>query len=107
MNKDSLGDELWKSLHDATLLSLGLSWEDGVVTIVLRKHPEGRVAISGRGAVRVLCPREQPWGRSVSVNAVRCTSATQGGLDHLEIEMQSGDLIQIDAVSFSIEHLSK
>jgi hypothetical protein len=41
-----------------------------------------------------------PWGFSVSINEVRGPVATGDDFSVLEIELQSGDLIRIEAASF-------
>lgn len=91
-------------LHDATLESMELRWSSGEAVLRIRTgdttHPQ-RVVVAS--AVRRLhCDRELPWGFSVSINDVRGPVASGGDTSVLEIEMQSGDLIRIEAVEFSL-----
>ena len=51
---------------------------------------------------RLGCDRQPPWGFSVSINEVRGPAAAGDDASVLEIEMQSGDLIRIEAVAFSL-----
>jgi hypothetical protein len=92
----------FKHLHDATLVAIHISWETGEVNVDL-KTPDGLTVIRGREARKLECPRYFPWGRSVSVNEVR--EGPHGELDEihrLEIEMQSGDVIEVVAKDFSL-----
>ena len=96
--------ERWTELHDATLESLELRWSSGEAVIQIgtgdATHPQ-RVIVAS--AVRRLgCDRQMPWGFSVSINEVRGPTAVGDNASVLEIEMQSGDLIRIEAGAFSL-----
>ncbi len=90
----------WDQLHDATLLRLECHWEDGHTTVLLRTGDtlSSETRIVATRARRIECPRLQPWGPSVSVNEVRgpVPLPHQQG-SRLEIEMQSGDVIVLEA----------
>jgi hypothetical protein len=77
-------------LHDATLVGITLDWAAGHLTVALRTAT-GPAAIRASGVSGVEVPRHQPWGPSASVNEVRL------GDERLEIAMQSGDQIVIEA----------
>jgi hypothetical protein len=63
-------------------------------------HHQCRILAS---AVRRLsCGRQMPWGSSASINEVRGPTAVGDGVSVLEIEMQSGDLIRIEADAFTL-----
>ena len=95
----------WQELHDATLERLELGWAAGDVVLRIRtgraEHPQVEVVAS---SVRKFeCDRCMPWGFSVSINEVRGpTAASDGKAERIEIEMQSGDIIRIEAVEVSI-----
>jgi hypothetical protein len=82
-------------LHDATLLKLEVDWASGELRCQLD------VSIGEITAVRLLaqgltflkCPRQFPWGRSVSVNHVKVDNTEKDGV-LLAIKMQSGDIIE-------------
>lgn len=87
----------WDRLHDATLIAVTTDWASGVTHVRVRLSDD-----AARGArikitelVLLRCPREQPWGPSVSINEVRLLSL-QDGRKRLEIEIQSGDVIEIE-----------
>ena len=91
-------------LHDATLRRLELDWVAGelrcrMTTGLVPGHPV--VTLIAVGVTRLSCPRTFPWGPSESVNTV--TVEAQGGGCLLQIEMQSGDLIEATAESVRLE----
>ena len=84
-------------IHDATLESAALDWKSGELRLVLDIAAEPTMAVlSFSKATRVTAMREQPWGRSVSVNEART-------LPHgaFEVELQSGDTWFIHAASWN------
>ncbi len=88
-------------LHDATLERLSLDWASGRAEVLLRTAT-GNVILRASGVTNLVCPRLHPWGPSSSVNEARGLRAGEGD-SVLEIEMQSGDVIVIEATSFAIE----
>jgi hypothetical protein len=54
--------------------------------------------------LRFACDRQLPWGFSASINEVR-GPVVRNNTSVLEIEMQSGDLIHIEASSFRLDVL--
>ncbi|MGA9869373.1 MAG: hypothetical protein WBQ75_23305 [Acetobacteraceae bacterium] len=87
-------------LHDATLLAIEVNWASRSARITFRQHPNRKVHLTASGARSVVVPHDAPWGPSVSVNEVR-QAGTPAGDGSLEIEMQSGDVIRVDAEGFT------
>ncbi len=56
----------------------------------------GPTAIRASGVTRIEVPLHHPWGPSVSVNEVRL------GAQRLEVEMQSGDRIVVEAQELEV-----
>ena len=81
-------------LHDATLIAIRLSWEDGTCIADIQHCILGRCALKFSAVSQLTLPRRQGWGRSVSINSFSMLSS-----GHYEIEMQSGDLIKIEATN--------
>lgn len=96
--------ETWAVLHDATLESMELRWSSGEAVLRIRTgDPTRPQRVVVASAVRRLgCDRQMPWGFSVSINEVRGPAAVDGDASALEIEMQSGDLLRIEAGAFSL-----
>ena len=88
-------------MHDATLLRAVLLWsEEAETTLEFRVDDLKSVALQASGLTNLSCPHENSWGPSVSVNEVRGPTELRPGLFRMEIEMQSGDTITIDAKDF-------
>jgi hypothetical protein len=85
--------------HDFTLVRVTVDWADGVVTFELL-GPNDQTTLRANGLRRLALPREQPWGRSVSINEFELVEVPGGGLWSAQFEMQSGDLIEVICESF-------
>lgn len=99
-------DEKWVALHDATLESIELRWSSGEVVMRVRMGDamQSQRVVVASTVRRLRCDREMSWGFSVSINEVRGPMAAGGDASVLEIEMQSGDLIRIEAGAFSLQY---
>jgi hypothetical protein len=87
-------------MHDWTLISVQFKWKAGRVVLSFRT-PEAEVSsLVAEGVFDLHVPQKKDWGPSVSVNEIRGPSGNMSGRQKLEIEMQSGDVIEIEAVSF-------
>jgi len=89
-------------LHDAVLLSIDMQWAEGTVTLGVRTA-NGPKRLVVKQVTRLVCPREYPWGRSVSINEVRLGETPAGTSFQLEIEMQSGDVLAIRGSEIGVE----
>jgi hypothetical protein len=85
------------TLHDATIKGIRLEWATGRFEVDLQTSERLMRLVFG-GVRSVVAPREQPWGPSASVNALR-----RVGEGRFELEIQSGDVIQIEATDIHIE----
>jgi hypothetical protein len=84
-------------LHDATLVDVHFEWAEGRCTMTLRHSELSNCCLTFTGVSNLSVPRAQSWGPSRSINA-----AYQRNTGQYEIEMQSGDLIEIDAVDVTL-----
>jgi hypothetical protein len=99
----------WDRLHDTTLVAIDLLWQSGLLMIELKPS----VADVHRAEIRALrtrllkSPRMFPWGPSVSINDVRGPQRTPDGAAlRVDIEMQSGDMIVIEADDIQLKDTS-
>ena len=92
----------WGRLHDATLKTITVTWKDGTVQVDLITGFAPVVSIYVEGVMQLIVPHEAPWGPSVSVNDIRMIHSLGQGRQRLEIEMQSGDTILIEAIHFTM-----
>jgi hypothetical protein len=90
-------------LHDAIIEELRLDYRAGTV-LVMFKTAAGRVNLTAEGVFMVRAPRREPWGSSAGVNVVRGPGPVyaEGTAVQVEIEMQSGDVLEIEARSIVI-----
>jgi hypothetical protein len=79
-------------LHDATLMAIRVSWEDGTCVADIDHGTLGRCILTFSAVSHLTLTRKESWGRSVSINSFSVPSRGE-----YEIEMQSGDLIKIEA----------
>jgi hypothetical protein len=86
-------------LHDATLDGISLEWRTGLVRIAIRleSHEITHVELHALETRHLACPRREDWGKSTYINEVRGPHPVDGGGVRLEIEMQSGDVIEVEA----------
>jgi hypothetical protein len=83
-------------LHDAVLQTVTIEVDAGAIELVLelvrRPGAAERVVLVARQFEHFVLPRKQPWGlvKTWYVNEVRDSLPSR-----LEIEMQSGDVIEI------------
>jgi hypothetical protein len=94
----------WNQLHDATLIDVVVEWRSGEsrFTIRLSERACRTAEIKAQGLRMLHCPRLHPWGPSVSLNEVRHMNGDEGR-QRVEIEMQSGDVIEIEAERFELK----
>jgi len=87
-------DEL--RLHDATLLSIEVDYDIGRCELLIHPVGEDRRILAFDGFSALHLPRHAPWGRSSAINGLRQLDAQA-----FEIELQSGDVLRIEAASWS------
>lgn len=88
-------------LHDAVLYRASLEWEPRVFSLEVAvfldcSKPAIVAMLTWTGVRSVRLPCESPWGPSVFINR-----ACKAGPGLYELEIQSGDVLQIEADSFS------
>lgn len=86
-------------MHDWTILSIVLDWTQGKLTIHLKDSMSQPQYILIEGLHLLNVPRNNEWGKSISINKVTGPSSTVYDCAVLEIEIQSGDVIHVEAKS--------
>ena len=89
-------------MHDWVLVSVLFEWKEGRVTLVFDTYEAGQVSVIAQGVSDLHVSQVKDWGPSVSVNSVKGPLDAANGRQRLEIEMQSGDTIEIEAAAFDL-----
>jgi hypothetical protein len=85
------------NFHDATLVAVRVNWADGTCIVEVDHWTLGSCFLTFSAMSHLTLPQRQDWGRSVSIN-----SFSMPGSGQYEIEMQSGDLIRIEASDMTL-----
>jgi len=99
----------WSDLHDSILCSIKLDWKNGEVRFELETNEayvqsSRKAVIIGKELTFFECPRKEPWGQSMYINEAKCHKIDSTGQSlYLTIEMQSGDLLKLEAKIISLE----
>jgi len=88
-------------MHDWSLVSMTFDWKRGVAELTFLTSPENLVYLKAEGVAELDVSRRFPWGKSLSVNEVR-KSITKEMNHRFVIEMQSGDIISIEATNIVV-----
>lgn len=90
-----------RSLHDATLQEIRCECKISRCVLEFRTS-RGNKKLIFEEVTDISIPHQNPWGSSVSLNEIRISrDATY------EIEMQSGDVIRINAKTWRLDDNSK
>jgi len=84
--------------HDATLKSIYFKWAERtcIIDISIWNFPNSVLFFNN--VTEIIIPRQDEWGPSSSINKVRNI-----GTNLFEIEIQSGDVIRINASEWSFD----
>ena len=90
-------DTAWKDFHDATIVNVYLEWRaaTAVIECLFEERVPRSVEVVVHGCKSLVCPRRMPWYESDLINEVRQGRRDDGGV-RLEIEIQSGDVIEVE-----------
>ncbi len=88
--------------HDWTLIDVVFEWAQASVAVSLN-GPTSRCVLLAENVSLLEMPREEPWGRSASVNSLLIDDMLHRDGQSLEIEMQSGDTIRVKAKKITVQ----
>ena len=91
------------ALHDATLLRLAFTWESRCLRATIQRN--GTWSLIATRVTAFSTSARHAWGPSVSINEVRGPVSLDDGTARLEIEMQSGDTIVVEAERFELRRV--
>lgn len=90
-----------EDMHDWTLLNIRFDWDAGRVTAEFLNKKNGSRTLLAEGVNTLHIPRRSDWSQSVSVN-IASQMLSPAGTPVLKIEMQSGDVIEVNAKVFKM-----
>ena len=93
---------VFSTLHDAVLNQMVLDWGSDKLEIRLFTSLNSSATIIAFNVRAFSISHLGPWGRSSSINSVVIGVSIHENAERLTIEMQSGDLILIDAHKFEL-----
>jgi len=82
--------------------SILFDWEAARVTVLLREYGPVIRTLVANDVVDLKIPKRHEWGPSVSVNGTTEETSATPATTHLKIEMQTGDVIEIVAGTFTL-----
>lgn len=85
------------NLHDATLVAVRVNWANGTCIVEVDHGTLDICHLTFSPMSHLTLPRKQDWGRSVSINSFSMPSSGR-----YEIEVQSGDVIVIEASEMTL-----
>ncbi|WP_330986200.1 MULTISPECIES: hypothetical protein [Enterobacterales] len=88
-------------MHDFTLLNINVEWATGIAKIALLNNKSLEASIRIDGLILIKIPRLNEWGESISINSAKSGISSCGNMS-LNIEMQSGDIIEIIAEKIAL-----
>jgi hypothetical protein len=91
------------NFHDATLLALNFNWAESELRCLIRpvSATAKTVSVVFSEVQSLRIPATHPWGMSSSVNSWTCEKSDHGF--SFNIEMQSGDAIEVLAKKMTVE----
>ncbi|MCL7423218.1 MAG: hypothetical protein M8364_20220 [Methylobacter sp.] len=89
-------------MHDWTLVSILVDWIKGTVTVTFKNYESNLVMLIADGLINLHIPKHEEWGESISINEVTGPILLNNGNYYLELEIQSGDKIELEAKSIKM-----
>lgn len=83
-------------MHDWTLINIDYNWAGKVCLLSFRDSSSELKEVKAIGVLNVNIPHVEEWGSSSSVNEVSGPEQ-KGNVQYMDIQMQSGDVIHIEA----------
>lgn len=89
-------------MHDWTLVSIQTEWKNANILITFRNESSEEVTLTAEKFTNLHIPKRDEWGESISVNEVSEVKQLPDGNHQITIEMQSGDVLSIEAAKIHL-----
>jgi hypothetical protein len=89
-------------MHDWTLIRIIAAWKDAEIIFEFKDETSSLRTIKANSFSKLTVPRLNEWGPSVSVNKIIGPMLFPDGTNHLQIQMQSGDMLELIAKNITM-----
>ncbi|HEY4239025.1 MAG TPA: hypothetical protein VGM88_04385 [Kofleriaceae bacterium] len=96
-------DPAWRTLlHDAAIGDCEVDWARGEIRISVRTA-SAPYTIRATEFRRLVWDRTLPWGAANTIYGATDPQPIDGGGCYVELELQSGDIVRIEAMAVTLE----
>ncbi|MEG0171097.1 MAG: hypothetical protein RSC45_08075 [Acinetobacter sp.] len=89
-------------MHDWLLLSIDVDWIQSNLKVHLKNTQSEDKILLAEEFTAFQLSRKNEWGKSVSINQIINFSTLKNGNSFIQIEIQSGDLLEIEAKNIQL-----
>ena len=93
-------------MHDWSLISIHIDWAESSLKVQLRNNQSEDVALIAEKFKSFHIANNTEWGKSISINQILDFSILENGNSRIIIEIQSGDLFEIEAKKITFPFIS-
>ncbi|MCE1271668.1 MAG: hypothetical protein LWW88_08900 [Acinetobacter sp.] len=93
-------------MHDWSLISIHIDWAESSLKVQLRNNQSEDVALIAEKFKSFHIANNTEWGKSISINQILDFSILENGNSRIIIEIQSGDLFEIEAKKITLPFIS-
>jgi hypothetical protein len=93
-------------MHDWSLISIHIDWIQSNLKVQLRNNQSEDVTLIAEKFKNFHIANHNEWGKSISINQILDFSILENGYSRIIIEIQSGDLFEIEAKKITLPFIS-
>ena len=94
--------EQFKQLQGSVLLEVTVDYRPRVASLLLKAQSFVHLRLVADGVRTVVVPFEEPLGRKSSIENLRGPVPVTPGRSRMEVQLESGDVIAIEAAEFRL-----
>lgn len=84
-------------IHDWSLVDIHIDWMQSILKVQLKNNQSEDVTLIAEKLKNFHITHHNEWGKSISINQVLDFSILENGNSRIIIEIQSGDLFEVEA----------
>lgn len=93
-------------IHDWSLISIHIDWIQSNLAVHLKNNQYEDVTLIAEKFKSFHIANNTEWGKSISINQILDFSISENGHSRIIIEIQSGDLFEIEAEKITLPFIS-